>query len=70
MSVSGRPQERRRDPRAHPDATSIQPADFLRLLLSRRMLVRLDYHDGNVHGLQDLETGEKFLVKRMQLLRR
>jgi hypothetical protein len=68
MSESERSHERRRKPRTHPDATSIATAEFLNLLLSRRALVRLDCHDGNVRGILDLETGEKFMVERKDLL--
>jgi hypothetical protein len=69
MSESERSHERRRKPRTHSDATSIPTAEFLSLLVSRRTLIRLDCHDGNVRGLLDLETGEKFLVERKDLLR-
>ena len=69
MSGSEQFHERRRKPRTHSDATSIPTAEFLSLLLSRRALVCLDYHDGNVRGLLDLETDEKFLVERKDLLR-
>ena len=70
MSVNRRSHERRRAPRTHPDATLVQPAEFLSLLLSRRSLVRLDIGDGNVRGVLDLETGQKFLVESKNLLRK
>jgi hypothetical protein len=42
----------------------VPPEEFLRLLLSRRRLVRADGADGQVRGLLDPQTGTRFLIER------
>ena len=52
------------------DSTYVQAEEFLSLLLSRRELVRSDTLDGEVRGLLDLKTGERFLIEQAKLLAR
>jgi hypothetical protein len=46
----------------------VGPAEFRRLLVSHRRMVRIDRRDQRLRGLQDLDTGEVFLVDERQLL--
>jgi len=46
----------------------ISPAEFQRLLVSHRRMVRLDRRAERMRGLQDLETGEVFLIDERRLL--
>jgi hypothetical protein len=48
----------------------VQPEEFLSLLLSRREMVRSDAVDGEVRGLLDVVTGERFLIERAKLISR
>lgn len=46
----------------------ISPAEFRRLLTSRRPMVRADRRADRLRGLQDVETGELFLTDERRLL--
>jgi hypothetical protein len=46
----------------------ISAAEFQRLLVSHRRMVRLDRRADRMRGLQDVETGEVFLVEERRLL--
>jgi hypothetical protein len=46
----------------------ISPAEFQRLLVSHRRMVRLDRRADRMRGLQDVETGEVFLIEERRLL--
>ena len=51
------------------DSMFVQPVEFLRLLLSRRELIRSDDLSGDVRGLLDVRTGQRFLVRKEKLRR-
>jgi hypothetical protein len=52
-----------------PFASRIVPAaEFRRLLVSHRRMVRVDRKDQRLRGLQDLDTGEVFLTDERRLL--
>jgi len=46
----------------------ISPADFRRLLISHRRMVRVDQRTDCLKGLRDLDTGEVFLTDERRLL--
>jgi hypothetical protein len=46
----------------------ISPAEFQRLLVSHRRMIRLDRRADRMRGLQDVETGEVFLIEERRLL--
>jgi hypothetical protein len=46
----------------------VTPTEFRRLLVSHRRMVRIDRRDERLRGLQDLDTGEVFLIDERQLL--
>jgi hypothetical protein len=46
----------------------IPAAEFRRLLVSHRRMVRVDRRDQRLRGLQDLDTGEVFLTDERRLL--
>ena len=62
--------ERRRATRECLHSTFVEADEFVRLLLSRRELVRSDDSDGNVRGLLDLKTGRRFLIVQEKLFLR
>jgi hypothetical protein len=45
-----------------PKARSVDPAEFCKVLLSRRHVVRFDAPDGSMRGLLDVTTRELFQV--------
>lgn len=49
--------------------TYIEASEFLRLLLSRRALVRCDTADGAYCGLSDRDSGRRYLIARSTLVR-
>jgi hypothetical protein len=51
-------------------ANFVEPDEFLRLLLSRRVLVRSDRSKGNIRGLLEPTTGQHFLIEDVRLLHR
>jgi hypothetical protein len=51
-------------------ANFVEPDEFLRLLLSRRVLVRSDRSEGNIRGLLEPTTGQHFLIEHVRLLHR
>ena len=46
----------------------VPAAEFRRLLVSHRRMVRADRKDQRLRGLQDLDTGEIFLTDERRLL--
>jgi hypothetical protein len=46
----------------------VSPAEFCRLLLSRRRFVRSDVHGANLKGLFDPATGMRFFVEADRLV--
>ena len=46
----------------------VPAAEFRRLLVSHRRMVRVDRRDQRLRGLQDLDTGEVFLTDERRLL--
>jgi hypothetical protein len=48
----------------------VDAAEFRRLLVSHRRMVRVDRRADRLRGLQDLDTGEIFLVEERRLLER
>jgi hypothetical protein len=46
----------------------IGAAEFRKLLVSHRRMVRIDRRAEQLRGLQDLDTGEVFLIDERQLL--
>ena len=42
-------------------------AEFRRLLVSHRRMIRADRRDDRLKGLQDLDTGEVFLIDERRL---
>ena len=46
----------------------VSPAEFHDLLVSHRRLVRADRRPDHLKGLQDLDTGELFLIEERRLL--
>lgn len=55
-------------PAISPEGRRVGPAEFRKLLVSHRRMVRFDRRDERLRGLQDLDTGEVFLVDERQLL--
>jgi hypothetical protein len=49
-------------------STFVEPDEFVRLLLSRRVLVRSDAGNRNVQGLLDVNSGRRFLIQKSRLL--
>jgi hypothetical protein len=47
----------------------VHPTEFLKLLLSRREMIRSDGSGGKVRGVVDLKTGRRYVVERDKLLR-
>jgi len=45
----------------------ITPAEFRQLLVSHRRMVRADRRAEKLRGLQDLDTGEVFLIDERRL---
>jgi hypothetical protein len=68
MAEFARHQVRRRGMNLRPNSTFVEPHEFLKLLLSRRELIRADDFDGKVRGLLDVETGRRYLIKREKLV--
>jgi hypothetical protein len=46
----------------------VGPAEFRKLLVSHRRMIRIDRRAEQLRGLQDLDTGEVFLIDERQLL--
>ena len=46
----------------------ISAAEFRKLLVSHRRMVRVDRRDERLRGLQDLDTGEVFLTDERRLI--
>jgi hypothetical protein len=46
----------------------VPPAEFRRLLVSHRRMIRADRQGERLRGLQDLDTGEIFLTDERRLL--
>ena len=46
----------------------VGPVEFRKLLVSHRRMVRIDRREQRLRGLQDLDTGEVFLIDERQLL--
>ena len=68
MSELARYHGQRRAVNACHDSTFVEPHEFLKLLLSRRALIRSDECDGKVRGLLDVQTGRRFLIKQEKLV--
>ena len=49
------------------DEQMITPAEFRQLLVSHRRMVRADRRAEKLRGLQDLDTGEVFLIDERRL---
>jgi hypothetical protein len=58
---------RRRQLRSQPDCRFVDPPEYRRLLLSRRLLERADEPRAAVHGLRDVRTGRRYLVEDERL---
>ena len=52
----------------HPEGRRVGPAEFRKLLVSHRRMIRIDRRDERLRGLQDVDTGEVFLIDERQLL--
>jgi hypothetical protein len=48
----------------------VDAAEFYRLLVSHRRMVRVDRRDQRLRGLHDLDTGEVYLIDERLLERR
>jgi hypothetical protein len=46
----------------------VSAAEFRKLLVSHRRMVRVDRRDDRLRGLQDLDTGEIFLTDERRLV--
>ena len=46
----------------------VSPSEFRQLLVSHRRMVRFDRREDRLRGLQDLDTGEVFLIDERHLL--
>ena len=46
----------------------VSAAEFRKLLVSHRRMVRVDRRDDRLRGLQDLDTGEVFLTDERRLV--
>ena len=46
----------------------VDAAEFHRLLVSHRRMIRVDRREDRLKGLQDVETGEVFLIDEQRLL--
>lgn len=46
----------------------VSSTEFRKLLVSHRRMVRIDRREDRLRGLQDLDTGEVFLIDERQLL--
>jgi hypothetical protein len=46
----------------------VEAAEFQELLVSHRRMVRVDRRAERLRGLQDLDTGEVFLIEERRLL--
>jgi hypothetical protein len=55
--------------RATRESRFVQRKEFLSLLLGRRKLVRSDSMDGSIRGLQDIQTGKRYLIEDEALWR-
>jgi hypothetical protein len=53
--------------RADFEGQLVDAAEFRRLLVSHRRLVRADRRADRLRGLQDLDTGELFLIEERRL---
>ena len=53
---------------ASPSGRIVGPTEFRNLLVSHRRMVRVDRRAEHVRGLQDLDTGEVFLIEERRLL--
>lgn len=49
------------------DGQLVDADEFRRLLVSHRRLIRADRRDQRLRGLQDLDTGELFLIDELRL---
>jgi len=49
------------------DERMITPSEFRQLLVSHRRMVRADRRADKLRGLQDLDTGEVFLIDERRL---
>jgi hypothetical protein len=54
----------------HLDCASVEPEEFISLLVCRRELERSDSPDGKVRGLLDRRTGRRFVAEQEKLLQR
>jgi hypothetical protein len=48
--------------------TLVSPGEFHNLIVSHRRMVRADQRVNRLRGLQDLDTGEVFLIEERRLL--
>ncbi len=62
-------EQRRAILRQRGDCVFVDPAEFCRLLVSHRKLVRANEQAADVQGILDLETGQRFLIERERLFR-
>ena len=63
----GQTKELRAVLRKRPDCRFVEPAEFCRLLVSNRSLVRSDDSRAELRGLLDPATGEWFLTEEEKL---
>ena len=64
MAIEGHRDDSKPLPRPCIQSNFVQPDEFLKLLLSRRVLIRSDATDGSVRGLLDPNTGRRFIVEQ------
>ena len=71
MDAAMFPHSRQRGLAGGPHSGELVPAaEFQKLLVSHRRLVRVDRRADHVRGLRDLDTGEVFLTDERRLLDR
>jgi hypothetical protein len=63
-----KPDSRHRLSRLETEARLVSAAEFRRLLVSHRKLVRADLRAERLRGLHDLDTGEIFVTDEKRLL--
>lgn len=69
-AIVGHGERRRRAKPVPVQSNFVDPDEFLRLLLSRQVLVRSDPSKGNIRGLLDPITGRQFLIEQERLFQR
>jgi len=67
VSAKGQRSAKRQIRRTQTNWTFIDAYEFRRLAISTRQLVRADDPESGLRGLQDVETGERFVTEEEKL---